>query len=147
MEPSSQCVIESKAEIAFQIFWSKYPNRVSKISAKRAFANALKKSTLDEILTGVENYKANKPASQQWCHAASWLNAERWDDEFAPETTPKTSPAMQLMQDMKHLDRIEARLLKLKGQQPFPKGSKLMIEWVELVAKRRELMAKLQLSA
>ncbi len=71
----------------FDIFWQAYPRRIAKGAARKAFAAALKKTTLETMLAALEKYKQHKPDDIQWCHASTWLTQERWDDEWeAPET-------------------------------------------------------------
>lgn len=73
---------------AFERFWSVYPRKVGKQSAKRAFERV--KVPLETLVTAVERQKC----SDQWTqnngqfipHPATWLNQGRWDDEL-PEST------------------------------------------------------------
>jgi hypothetical protein len=73
----------------FELFWSAYPRRICKAKARDAFAKALKKTTLDEILTALEWQRETASWQERdadgvlrWVpHASSWLNGERWDDE------------------------------------------------------------------
>ena len=72
---------------AFERFWSVYPRKVGKQSAKRAFERV--KVPLETLVTAVERQKC----SDQWAqnngqfipHPATWLNQGRWDDEI-PES-------------------------------------------------------------
>jgi hypothetical protein len=73
----------------FELFWSAYPRRICKAKARDAFAKALKKTTLDDILTALEWQRETASWQERdadgvlrWVpHASSWLNGERWDDE------------------------------------------------------------------
>ena len=72
---------------AFERFWSVYPRKIGKQSAKRAFERV--KVPLETLVTAVERQKC----SDQWTqnngqfipHPATWLNQGRWDDEL-PES-------------------------------------------------------------
>jgi hypothetical protein len=73
----------------FELFWSAYPRRVAKKDARTALEKALKRTTLDAILTALE-WQREQPTWQERDsagvlsrvpHAASWLNGDRWDDE------------------------------------------------------------------
>lgn len=72
---------------AFERFWSVYPRKIGKQSAKRAFERV--KVPLETLVTAVERQKC----SDQWAqnngqfipHPATWLNQGRWDDEL-PES-------------------------------------------------------------
>lgn len=68
---------------AFESFWSFYPRKTGKGSARTAFEKALKKTTADELLAAVEVYsKSNLPEPQFIPHPATWLNQERWADDM-----------------------------------------------------------------
>lgn len=68
---------------AFEIWYLGYPHKVGKKAAERAFDRIRKsnKVTFEELTNGVANYKRLKPATQSYCHPATWLNEGRWDDE------------------------------------------------------------------
>lgn len=69
---------------AFERFWSVYPRKVGKQSAKRAFEKV--KVPIETLVTAVERQKC----SDQWTrdngqyipHPTTWLNQDRWDDEL-----------------------------------------------------------------
>ena len=79
---------EKKENIcAFDIFWEEYPRKVNKKKARALFESAIKKGIkFDDIMNGLKNHK-NTP---QWLamdgkfipHPTTWLNGERWNDEF-----------------------------------------------------------------
>lgn len=71
----------------FETFWKAYPRRVGKGTARTAFAKAIRKTNLPVILAAIEAYKAHKPGYQDFCHPSTWLNGERWDDEWLPSST------------------------------------------------------------
>lgn len=69
---------------AFERFWSVYPRKVGKQSAKRAFEKV--KVPIETLVTAIERQKC----SDQWTrdngqyipHPTTWLNQGRWDDEL-----------------------------------------------------------------
>lgn len=65
----------------FDQFWEKYPRRVGKLDAMRAFEKARKMASLAEILEGIDLYMATKPEYADYCHPSTWLNKGRWMDE------------------------------------------------------------------
>lgn len=65
----------------FDVFWQRFPRRVGKLDAVKAYAKARKVASADDILTGVDRYIANKPEYADWCHPSTWLNKGRWMDE------------------------------------------------------------------
>jgi len=73
----------------FDKFWELWPNTVGKKKAFIAFNKAIKIADLQTILAGVQNYIANKPEKQDWCHPTTWLNGERWNDKFPPKSPAK----------------------------------------------------------
>ena len=69
----------------FDAFWSRYPRRVGKLAAMKAYKKALDIATAEDILAGVELYRANLPEDICYvAHAATWLNQGRWMDEYEP---------------------------------------------------------------
>lgn len=79
---------------AFDIFWAAWPRRVARKDAFKAFVRAIRGGvSLDELLEGIDRYKAGKPDWQDFAHAATWLNGERWTDEW--EAAPRLSPRQQ----------------------------------------------------
>lgn len=69
---------------AFEAFWTNYPRKVSKPTARRSFAAALAKADAHAIGVGLEQWRtywaaANTPADKI-PHPSTWLNGERWND-------------------------------------------------------------------
>ena len=73
----------------FHEFWARYPNKVGKPVAERAFVKALKVAEWHEIRLGLALY-VNKTDDRPWCNPATWLNQQRWND--LPADTPKARP-------------------------------------------------------
>jgi hypothetical protein len=71
----------------FEDFWIAYPNKVGKAAARKAFASALTRASIEEIADGLGRYCA-KTDDRPWCHPTTWLNQDRWLDEPA-EPPPK----------------------------------------------------------
>lgn len=101
--PSPRCNGGCALEILgdFDQFWSLYPLKVSKGDARKAFGQALKKTTSYAIRQALEVQLAagvfaakvadaqrrGLPDKQLIAYPASWLRAERWDDEIVVVTT------------------------------------------------------------
>lgn len=66
----------------FEIFWRAFPRRIGKGAARKAFDRAIRKTSLPVMLHAIEEYVEHKPGWQDFCHPATWLNAERWSDEW-----------------------------------------------------------------
>jgi len=75
---------ENDISSKFDVFWFEYPRKKGKGQARKAFEKALEKTDIDTIIAGVESYKANADMSdpQFVAHPTTWLNGERWDDEY-----------------------------------------------------------------
>ncbi len=65
---------------AFQAFWNRYPNKVGKVAAIKAFAKACTRVRCDILMQGLERYCA-KTDDRPWCNPATWLNQGRWEDQ------------------------------------------------------------------
>lgn len=67
----------------FDQFWAVYPRKVCKKAARAAFEKAVRIVAFECILQGARDY-AEEVADyvpKYIAHPATWLNAERWDDE------------------------------------------------------------------
>lgn len=67
----------------FDVFWERYPHKVARVAAKRAFEKALAKVELNDLLAAVDRYRTSKPPERQWLNPSRWLDDERWSDEPA----------------------------------------------------------------
>ena len=69
----------------FELFWSIYPKKRSKGTAKKAFDKALKKTPFDTIMDKLALLKNTpewtKKDGEYIPYPATWLNAEGWNDE------------------------------------------------------------------
>ena len=81
----------SKINDHFEDFWAAYPRKVAKGNARKAFAAAMKKATIEEISAGLNKQLAalSKKERQYIPHASTWLNGERWNDEPTDNDEPK----------------------------------------------------------
>jgi uncharacterized protein YdaU (DUF1376 family) len=68
---------------SFDTFWKQYPRKIAKDNARKAWLKIKPDEDLvQKILTAVKTHKTFKVEEQFIPHAASWLNAKRWDDEL-----------------------------------------------------------------
>ena len=67
----------------FDEFWELYPRKTAKGHARKAYKNALKRATHEEIIAGVKNYRREMAGKEAEFlkHPATWLNADCWLDE------------------------------------------------------------------
>lgn len=78
----------------FQEFWRAYPRRVGKGTARKAWAKALKNGADAGVMIAAAKQFAvwKKHTEARWIpHPATWLNAERWDDEPDPTPAPRST--------------------------------------------------------
>jgi hypothetical protein len=78
----------------FNDFWSVYPRKKGKGQARKAFEKALEKTDIATILHGVAAYVAygDMDDPQFIAHPSTWLNGERWEDEYAEARVVSRSP-------------------------------------------------------
>ncbi len=91
----------------FAAFWAKYPRRVSKKDARKAWAELRPDAELVADILAALEWQAQQP---QWLkdggafipYPASWLRAERWEDEptNVPTLTAKTSTTLRAAADI-----------------------------------------------
>jgi len=84
------------AREGFDKFWAAYPRRIAKGAARKAWDKAIKNGAdPDEIIWGARAYASlpRDPADglKYVAHPATWLNAERWEDEAEPAPAPSTT--------------------------------------------------------
>lgn len=77
----------TKTDEAFAAFWSAYPRKVGKGHGRTAWAKALKNGADPvELIAAAEKYAARcvevRTEPQFIPHPATWLNGERWTDQF-----------------------------------------------------------------
>lgn len=67
----------------FDAFWELYPRKVSKGTARRAYAAARKKASDEVILDGLRAHLPDLLSRDMGYrpHASTWLNGERWADD------------------------------------------------------------------
>lgn len=77
----------------FAQWYSKYPKKEAKESARKAFAKARKATSMESLLDGLDRYIESVKGKERTFIAlpATWLNAGRWDDEVVT-TKPANSP-------------------------------------------------------
>ena len=96
--------------VDFDHFWNLYPRKVGKEAARSAWAKALLKASIDEIVAGAFRYAhdPNLPEKTFIPHPSTWLNEGRWSDEPLPER-PKSLPELKT-------EEVEIRKRKLDAE-------------------------------
>lgn len=84
-----QLLVETDSD-EFEQFYKKYPHKKAPRDAAKAFKAARKRASFEDIMAGLVKYIKHKPSDQKYAYPASWLNADRWLDNYAeaPEAAP-----------------------------------------------------------
>ena len=95
-QEEEQKQIKNSTQEMFDIFWNKYPKKVSKAKAKTAFFKIkLDDVVFSNILNSLEKFKKTpdwkKDKGQYIPYPASWLNQKRWEDEFVVQNENEPS--------------------------------------------------------
>jgi len=72
-------------------FWSKYPKKVNKTPALKAFLKSCKKIKPDEIIGGIDTSPQLQREIEFVPYASTWLNQEGWNDEPQKQQRRKMS--------------------------------------------------------
>ena len=76
----------------FDEFWSLYPRKIAKATARKAWAKLSAEQQLmaaKTIDTHCQYWRAKETELEFIPHASSWLNQERWEDELVIEPKKK----------------------------------------------------------
>jgi hypothetical protein len=89
----SDCDFNQSQVSQFESFWSICPRKTAKGSARKAWVKAIKTATPDQIIAAMKVYATATVGTetQYIAHPATWLNAERWLDDFQQ---PKKKPRL-----------------------------------------------------
>jgi len=92
----------------FSRFWSLYPRKAAKGSARRAWSKAVRVAEVEEILEGAARYAADPNRDPAFtAHPATWLNGERWLDPALPSKETRSSRKESEVMDV--ISRAAAR--------------------------------------
>ena len=77
-------------EQQFESFWELYPRKAGKKTAKRAWENikpddVLFATIMSGLKTAVQYWHFQNISEKHIPHPSTWLNEERWQDEFSTE--------------------------------------------------------------
>ena len=87
--------LTNQADESFETFWLLYPKKVAKADALKAWKQATKKKTADELIGLVKAYSESKLPDQQYIpYPASWLNKGLY--ESVEIETPKQLPKLRI---------------------------------------------------
>ncbi len=69
----------------FGVFWDALPKGMRKAKKwvrEKCYPRARRDASQETILDGLARYVLHKPDYADWCHASTFLNQGRWDDEY-----------------------------------------------------------------
>ena len=80
---------DDATENMFNDWYKDYPKKVGKGQARKAFKAALKKTDLETLKAGLAKYlKTVEGKDKEFiANPATWLNGERWDDDYSEQTS------------------------------------------------------------
>jgi len=90
--PPSSMTFDGYQDPRFKKFWERYPKKVSKKKACTAFERALRRTSFDALMSGLENYltQDSRFLSGYVKDPTTWLNGDCWDDEPVRPANPQT---------------------------------------------------------
>lgn len=84
----------ARSQEDFDLFWSAYPKKVGKKSAKKAFDKV--QVPVETLVTAIRRQECSaqwsKDGGQFIPNPSTWLNQERWEDELDPIPGQEQSP-------------------------------------------------------
>ena len=114
--PTTSRATVAAVDVEFETFWKAYPRKVGKGAAVKAYRAARRKASLTEILAGLDAYRTNKPDWQDYAHPSSWLNAERWADDYGRPDPVAAAPVSRELPEDLDPDDVGAYLRIMEGR-------------------------------
>lgn len=83
-----------KKEDGFADFFAAFPRRVAQRAAEIAYSAARERASAQTLFAGAQRYAASVTGTdpRYIAHAATWLDADRWLDEAAPDAASAAVP-------------------------------------------------------
>lgn len=73
----------------FEAFWSVFPRHAGRRAAIAAFAKAIDRATVAEVMAGAARFADDPNREARFTpHPATWLNGDRWTDDPLPDREP-----------------------------------------------------------
>lgn len=132
----SLCIMDD-----FELFWSFYPRKVSKATARKALAKLTQEQQLmaaKAIDTHCQYWRAKETELEFIPHAATWLNGERYEDELVIEPNKRKETPLGTDKQIEEAYRIEC------GRDPAKARFNSYFEMKKYVLDQREKRARAQ---
>lgn len=106
INPKIKTKTSSEDSPDFVEFWATYPYRTAKGAARKAWAKAITRADPSVIISGAAKFRDDPRRNPAYPpHPATWLNADRWEDEPVPGSThPNGFQPYQNPTDPSHFD-------------------------------------------
>ena len=118
--PMNHPIKPSNETPEFDLFWNSYPIKVGKAAALKAWVKAVKVEAPDVIIAGAVRYADDPNRHPSFtAHAATWLNAHRWNDSPLPPRvlTPEERRERDLLESRAKTEKERAETLKWQEEQ------------------------------
>ena len=93
-QPAKKGTTNPQLDAEFEAnFWTRYPRRIAKADARKAYRAARKIASLTAIMSALERLIRSHPDEQFTPYPATWLRREPWADEPALEVPHLQEPA------------------------------------------------------
>jgi hypothetical protein len=83
--------------MTFEQFWQQYPRKIGKLTAKRSWEKLSQENQQKALEAIVEHCKYWSAKGTDWefiCHASTWLNNHRFEDELVIEQKENKRPPL-----------------------------------------------------
>lgn len=105
VEPAQSEPIEEEYPAEFAALWAVYPKHVAKKQALKAWKTARKKTNSAFLLARVQMFATQSAHTETKYipNLATWLNGERWNDEYRPDPPKQRKPQTNAERNMQTL--------------------------------------------
>lgn len=120
-EPEPEPIEEPEEEYPseFTAIWAVYPKHVAKKQALKAWKTARKKTNSAFLLARVQMFATQSAHTETKYipNLATWLNGERWNDEYRPDPPQDRKPTTNAERNMQNLTQAMQSQTDLFGFQ------------------------------
>ena len=104
-EPKTTTETEEDYPDDFAALWAVYPKHVAKKQALKAWKTARRKTNTAFLLAKVQMFATQSAHTETKYipNLATWLNGERWNDEYRPDPPQARKPATNAERNMQNL--------------------------------------------
>ena len=89
-----------RSDEEFAVFWSAYPKKVGKKSARKAFDHV--SEPVESLVTAIKRQECSaqwsRDGGQYIPNPTTWLNQERWEDQLPQR--PSANPFLDMLEEL-----------------------------------------------